>query len=104
MGSFEAYLPKEFMIPVGISVVIVSICIVTITVKLWPFIRKINFLISDLRGEEARPGVPARPGVMARLRHIEDQNKQTNEHIENSLKDRRRIWKTLEEMKKLIEN
>lgn len=99
MGSIEAYLPREFMIPVGISVVIVSICIVTVTVKLWPFIRRFNFLVSDLQGEKERPGVPARPGVMERLESIEENQKATFKHVRESEQDRKNIWNSLNTIK-----
>jgi hypothetical protein len=36
-----------------------------------PFIRKVSHFIDDMLGEEARPGVPAQPGVIARLSTIE---------------------------------
>jgi hypothetical protein len=39
--------------------------------KVLPFIRKVSHFIDDMLGEEERPGVPAQPGVIARLSTIE---------------------------------
>lgn len=36
-----------------------------------PAVRKINHFIDDMTGEEARPGVKARPGILERLDNIE---------------------------------
>lgn len=39
--------------------------------KVWPYARRISHFLDDFIGEEARPGVPARPGVMERLQNHE---------------------------------
>lgn len=37
-----------------------------IAAKVWPLLRRIGYLLDDLLGEPARPGVPPRPGMMVR--------------------------------------
>lgn len=39
--------------------------------KVWPVFRKVVHIVDDITGEEARPGVPARPGLMERISTIE---------------------------------
>lgn len=54
-----------------IGVIAVFIWLIVKTKKavsaVWPFIRKLVAVVEDLFGTEARPGVPARPGLMARM-------------------------------------
>lgn len=40
---------------------------------LWRLLRMLDEFLDDWRGVEPRPGVPERPGVMARLARIEEQ-------------------------------
>jgi hypothetical protein len=40
---------------------------------LWKLARRIDDFFDDWRGEPARPGVPERPGVMARLASMDGQ-------------------------------
>lgn len=44
----------------------------------WPFLRKLVTVVEDLFGTEARPGVPARPGLMARMASSEANDAQVN--------------------------
>lgn len=50
--------------------------IIGLMVKVWktfrPMFVGVREFLEDWRGEEARPGVPARPGVMERLATTED--------------------------------
>lgn len=46
-----------------------------ITIKLAPLFRKLQQFLDDFQGEQARPGVPERPGVMKRLETLEDDMK-----------------------------
>lgn len=39
--------------------------------KVWPVARKLNHFVDDVAGEKARPGVPARPGLMERMCNLE---------------------------------
>ena len=41
---------------------------------LWAFGRKAVSVVNDLFGEEARPGVDARPGIMARMKDSEERD------------------------------
>lgn len=42
-----------------------------ITFKLAPLFRKLQQFLDDFQGEQDRPGVPGRPGVMKRLETLE---------------------------------
>lgn len=50
----------------------------------WRFGRRIDDFLSDWFGEQARPGIPARPGVMERLQTVE---KEVTYNDGTSLKD-----------------
>lgn len=50
----------------GGGLVIVT-TLAAISVGAWRFLRKISHFIDDVNGEEARRGVPARPGVMEQV-------------------------------------
>lgn len=39
--------------------------------KLWPVVKKLADFLDDVAGEPARPGVPARAGLMERVQRIE---------------------------------
>lgn len=43
----------------------------TISKRVWPLMRKLEHMLDDFNGTEARPGVPARPGIMQRVESIE---------------------------------
>lgn len=45
------------------------------------FIRRIGHFVDDWIGEPARDGIPARPGVMARLENIESDAAATNQRV-----------------------
>lgn len=47
----------------------------------WRFLRRIGEFLDDWRGEVTRPGVPARPGVMARLEQVEQHQARTDERM-----------------------
>ena len=65
------------------------------------FLKKINNFIDDVIGEEARPGVEARPGIMQRLERIEHE---VTTNSGSSIKDAvKRIEANQEEMKKKID-
>lgn len=46
----------------------------------WRFLRKLSDVLDDWRGEPARAGVDARPGVMTRLGAIEQHQARTEAH------------------------
>ncbi|MFF3029156.1 hypothetical protein [Microbacterium sp. NPDC057944] len=39
--------------------------------KVWPLLKKLADFLDDVMGEEARPGVPARLGLMERVMRVE---------------------------------
>lgn len=64
--------------PVAVLIGVIAV-LVWLAVKLkkavstvWPFIRKLVTVVEDLFGTEARPGVPARPGLMTRMAKSEE--------------------------------
>lgn len=46
-----------------------------ISKRIWPIMRKLEHMLDDFNGTEARPGVPARPGIMERVESIEQRIK-----------------------------
>jgi len=52
-----------------------AVAVLTLAGIVWPtgarIARRIDEVVDDWHGESARPGVPARPGVMERLERIE---------------------------------
>jgi hypothetical protein len=55
--------------------------------KTWPVLRRLRDLLDDWNGESARPGVPARAGVMVRLQSIEERTVQLEHNGGRSLRD-----------------
>ena len=51
----------------GVGIVVV----VGLIKKVWPLLRKLGDFLDDVAGEPARPGVPARAGLMERVQRIE---------------------------------
>lgn len=45
--------------------------VVGVVRKLWPLLKKLTDFLDDVAGEDARPGVPARAGLMERVQRIE---------------------------------
>jgi hypothetical protein len=43
--------------------------------RVLPIMRKLEHMLDDFNGTEARPGVPARPGIMERVESIEQRIK-----------------------------
>ena len=54
-----------FAVILGIGVLVAA------GVKGWKVIKRLNHFLDDVMGEEARPGVPARPGLMERVMRVE---------------------------------
>lgn len=52
-----------------------------------PVLRKIGHLVDDLVGEPARPGHPARPGVMQRLQELDERTAELRPDSGGSIKD-----------------
>lgn len=51
----------------GVGIVVV----VGLIKKVWPLLKKLSDFLDDVAGEPARPGVPARAGLMERVQRIE---------------------------------
>lgn len=51
----------------GVGIVVV----VGLIKKVWPLLRRLGDFLDDVAGEPARPGVPARAGLMERVQRIE---------------------------------
>lgn len=49
-----------------------------------PAMKALQNIADDLRGEEARPGVPARPGVMERMAALEETTRQIKQSVQPS--------------------
>ena len=69
--------------------------------KVWPLLRKLGDFLDDVAGEPARPGVPARAGLMERVQRIEHElfpnsgkslRDQTDRIEEKVNSDDERIW------------
>lgn len=56
---------EAFAVILGIGVLVAA------GVKGWKVIKRLNHFLDDVMGEEARPGVPARPGLMERVMRVE---------------------------------
>lgn len=50
--------------------------------RIWPIMRKLEHMLDDFNGTEARPGVPARPGIMERVESIEQRIKKLEAETE----------------------
>lgn len=50
-----------------VAAVIIGLFVVWVVRKIAPSLKKLTDMADDFLGEKARPGVPARPGVMERL-------------------------------------
>jgi hypothetical protein len=55
--------------------------------KVLPHLRRIGHLVDDLVGEPERPGVAARPGVMERLRELDERTAELRHNGGGSIKD-----------------
>lgn len=58
---------------------------------IWPAMKRIRDFLTDWEGEDARPGVPARPGMMMRMETVEFDISSIKDEINpdhgNSMKD-----------------
>lgn len=50
--------------------------------RIWPIMHKLEHMLDDFNGTEARPGVPRRPGIMERVESIEKRIKKLEEDTE----------------------
>lgn len=58
----------------AVAAALAGLCTVVWRVVRWAVLlgRKVNTFIDDFYGEEARPGVPARPGLLERVGGVEE--------------------------------
>ena len=56
---------EAFAVILGVGVIVGA------AVKGWKVIKRLNHFLDDVMGEEERPGVPARPGLMERVMRVE---------------------------------
>ena len=68
-GEWFAALPAA--VPWAGGIILAIPVAVWFVKKAFPKLRQISHLVDDFVGAEARPGVPARPGIMERLQTIE---------------------------------
>ena len=66
-----------------LGVALLLVAIYTVGRKLWPLSKRITHLIDDLAGDDARPGVPARPGLMERVASVEAASHETRERLKD---------------------
>ena len=56
--------------------------IVVFAIRGWKLLGSLKDFMDDIRGEDARPGVPARPGLMVRLSSLEERSQQTGDKVD----------------------
>lgn len=69
--DIEATFLVNWLIVLGLIITAASI----ISKRVWPIMRKLEHMLDDFNGTKARPGVPARPGIMERVESIEQRIK-----------------------------
>lgn len=85
MSAFWHWLGDNWEIVVAAALVLAFL--VRSVRKAWPHFRRFGHFLDDWTGEEERPGVPARPGVMDRLGQLESATRELKPNGGGSLKD-----------------
>lgn len=67
--DLAAWIP---IVPWLVALIVMVTALSMIAKFVWPVIKKWADLADDLMGEKARPGVPARPGLMERMATVEE--------------------------------
>lgn len=80
MDSFTGVLWIDVCVAIGVLAAAVT-AIVGGARWLGKVLRPIHEFLEDWRGEEARPGVPERPGVMARLQSMDQRLSYVEEQL-----------------------
>lgn len=65
-----------------IALVALMAVIAFLWAKVWPVVSRFVHFLDDFIGEKARPGVPARPGVMERLQALEEALDEIRYHVQ----------------------
>lgn len=81
INDIEATFFVNWLIALTLIITIGSV----ISKRVWPIMRKLEHMLDDFNGTKARPGVPERPGIMERVKSIE-------ERIKKLEKDTHRCW------------
>lgn len=72
--------------PVAVQVWGVILTLATVIGFLWrkvgPVLRRVGHFLDDFLGEEERPGIPARPGVLERLQAVEVALAEVRYHVQ----------------------
>ena len=63
------------VVPWLVALIVLIIVLIAFVRVVWPVLKRWADLADDLLGEKARPGVPARPGLMERMASIEGEQK-----------------------------
>ena len=63
------------VVPWLVALVLLIIAVALFVKFVWPVLKRFADLVDDLLGEDARAGVPARPGLMERMQSVESEQK-----------------------------
>ena len=63
---------SAILTPEAAVIVAVLVGLGVVVKKAWPVVRKIVRLVDDMTGVEARPGFDRQPGLMERVKTVED--------------------------------
>ena len=77
-GDLAAWVP---VVPWLVALIILIAAAVAFVRLVWPVLKKWSDLADDLLGEKARPGVPARPGLMERMQSVEGEQKRQGDDL-----------------------
>lgn len=75
---------SDFLTPAGVGLLTLIVAIAYLLRKLWPVIHGFTNLMDDWRGEPARPGVPARTGVMENVSLLRAEVEVVRNQVQNS--------------------
>lgn len=72
----------DLTIAQGLTWIAALVAFVLLVVKIWPLLASFKDFMDDVKGEAARPGVPARPGLMERISRMEDRSETTGSKVD----------------------
>jgi hypothetical protein len=75
------------------------IAVVVVVRKITPILKKLSNTLDDIQGERARPGVPARPGVMERLGNQDVALADIGDKVSHMAGNQAVVVKSLEDLK-----
>lgn len=102
----SSIVPVDTLIVVTIALIVIVSSVVTMGVKLWPFITKMNQIAEDWAGEPERPGVPHRPGLLERVAAIEKHSKSAdfNSKPNHGTSAHDQVMKSIEGLKSRVDD